>query len=200
MTDFKVGDKVRYVGQGANTLTPGFIGLEGIISEVFGYSVTIKVTKSETGSHIVGSVIHPFKTNLELIEDYTFNDIRAGDHIRRVILRPDGSKVIWEGVAHRLNYDGTKWLSKEDYHLYYKLDDLKEDTSLELVERPEPPHWSDEKPVGSMFLYGKGKNKALWKKTTETNWTRTFLINNVSDTYRSHEITDLNTEDQEWLK
>jgi hypothetical protein len=207
MTDFKVGDKVRYVGNdNPATFDKNWVGIEGEVTEVHTNIVYMTITKPpkvNSSIYEVGFDIYPSKVNLELIteeETFTYKDIQVCDLIRRTFVRSDGSKVIWEGTAIRKNHVGDKWMTKGDNILAHHSDDDFPDITLELLERPEPPHWTEEKPVGSVFLYGEGENKALWRKNTEDGWTRKFLINNSSHCYTNHEVKSRITGEQEWLK
>jgi hypothetical protein len=203
MTDFNVGDKVRYIGvERANT---HWLGLEGVVKEVKAYTVTVEITKPPKPNHPVyvpGYEIFPDKTNLELVEEKTlaYKDIQKGDLIRRTFVRWDGSKIVWEGVAHRIACNNSKWMTEGDFVLAHEIDDGPTDVTLELLERPEPPHWAEAKPVGSIFLYNKGVNKAIWKKTSETRWERTFIATNISHVYTINEVKDWVTEEVEWVK
>ena len=217
MTDFKVGDKVRYVGKGKGTMSPEWIGLEGVITNFFGSSVTLTVTKSpnpNSPNYGVGAELYPWTTNLELVTEepkFTFKDIRVGDIIRRTILRADGSKIIWEGKAHRRNNSGESWLSKDNYHLAYKMDDNLPECTFELLERTLN-HWTQEKPLGSMGLSGEGINKRVWTKIRDDLWDIRYLTNIISHgPLRSNEaahntesiirnFSDVAADDLEWLK
>jgi hypothetical protein len=206
MTDFKVGDKVRYVGSGAASVSHDWIGIEGVVTADKSSFVYVTITKGIPGSktYTEGFEIWPYKVNLELIteeEPFTFKDIQKGDLIRRTVIRKDGSKVIWEGVADHVNWEKTTWVTEGGNPLWYKSDDTCEGSyTLELLDRPEPPHWAEAKPVGSIFLYNKGVNKAIWKKTSETRWERTFIATNISHIYTINEVKDWITEEQEWIK
>lgn len=215
MTDFKIGDKVRYVGKGKGTMSPEWIGLEGVITNFFGSSVTLTVTKSpnpKSPNYGVGAELYPWTVNLELVETkFTFKDIRVGDIIRRTILRADGSKIIWEGKAHRRNNSGESWLSKDNYHLAYKMDDNLTECTFELLERTLD-HWTQEKPVGSMGLSGEGINKRVWTKIRDDLWDIRYLTNIIShgplksndSAYNTEGIiknfSDVAADDLEWLK
>lgn len=82
MTEFKVGDNVRYTGGDSCISSPEYIGVEGVVTASTGgsYGLTIKITKHTEGSKKLAAngILYPIGTNLELIEDEPF---KVGDRV-----------------------------------------------------------------------------------------------------------------------
>jgi hypothetical protein len=167
--------------------------------------VQVRLTKDNLAGYKAGYVASLSAVNLELIPEFRFADIREGDTIRRTFTRTDGSKVIWEGVADRDNYDGSKWLSANDYPLAYKADEQHPDIVIELIERPEPKHWAYTKPVGATALDKRHHTTPnTLRKTAENEWEQRFLLNGEAylKTTESlaEDLRNLDPDVLEWLK
>src|SRR5690349_1583686 len=107
MTDFKTGDKVRYTADGY------WAGIEGKVLNVHNDYLRVEITHRPLSSSVRDDTFLPFKCNLELIEpQFSFKDIQKGDVIRRTFTRSDGTKVIWEGAAHRITVSRESWVSE----------------------------------------------------------------------------------------
>lgn len=203
MTDFKVGDKVRYVGNKENrSFDPDWIGLEGEINEVSDWGLSMIITNTFNIRNVpykTGREVYPKAYNLELITEFKYADIQKGDKIKRTVSRGDGTEIVTTGVADRI-YRDYQWVSSSGYSIAFESDDSDSGITLELIERPEPPHWAEDKPVGSVFLYGEGADKTVWKKTGLYSWMRTVLTTGHTHNYTIDETKRYVTEDQEWLK
>lgn len=206
LTEIKVGDKVRVHGNGAARKT--WVGTEGIVTKIdgSGWGVThLRLTKATDTEYKVGQDVKVSHGNLEKIPYFKFADIQQGDVIRRTFTRNDGTKVIWEGEAFRLNYDDSTWLTDGGYQLAHDADDNHDDVALELLDRPKPKHWADKKPVGSVGYRTSinTRNSKLFRKTGEDTWEVEYVLSGIRNehTNRGIETTfmDLKETSFEWL-
>lgn len=203
----KVGDKVRVHGRGY--ASKDWVGTEGVVTSLegspWGNTIKVKLTKATSEKVSEGHVANLLRDNLDVIPEFRFTDIQQGDLIRRTYTRTDGSKVIWEGAAFRLNYDDTMWLSEDAYQLAYAADDTHTDVDLELLERPKPKHWAYTKPVGATALDKRHSTiPNTLRKTGENEWEQRFLL--TGEAYLkttaslANDLRNLDSEDLEWLK
>lgn len=169
MTEFNVGDKVRYNSRGQY---PSLDGLEGTVLASGGGTTKFTVTEGND-RYTKGDRISVTTKRCTLIEPaqkpFTFEDIQKGDTIRRTRIYAAGSKEVREGVA---NYKGAYYWADgitKGFILAYGGENESDDVTYELLERPEPPHWTESKPVGSIGIGGKAYMKTV-TKVADDKW------------------------------
>lgn len=195
MTELKVGDKVRY---SLSDKCPQMKGWEGEIVEMPRLGSARVKTLKNPGNHStqVGSAGWYLSSNLELIKEerpnpwapkpaFTFKDIQVGDKVRRTLKRKSGATEVREGTVERLQ---GSYATDDGYILAYVNDDKPytngSSVVLELLERPEPPHWTEDKPVGSVGIYMDGNFTKTLTKTGENDWHVLYAVDgyNYDDT------------------
>lgn len=175
---FKAGDKVRYKD---NLTYPEWDGWEGTVQQSNNY-VTEAFTTKPAVDFGIGERVSLTTTNLELIEPvFTFADIQVGDKIRRTLTRPTGTTEVREGVVsdkdalYATDTDPGK-TAATNYILAYDSDGHpdKPQVKLELLERPEPPHWTESKPVGALGVVSYGTSTKTLYKLGDDRWRVTY--------------------------
>lgn len=163
VTEYKAGDQVRYDSKGSY---PNLDGLEGRVIEGNKSYTQFRTTKSN-GTYDVGTHLSVHTIRCTLLEPaqkpFTFEDIQVGDTIRRTRIHAAGSKEVREGVA---NYKGAYYWADgitKGFILAYGGEPESDGVTYELLERPEPPHWTESKPVGSIGIGGKVYMKTVTK-------------------------------------
>ena len=177
-----VGDKV-----GVDMDNPDFTwhGTEGIVLEVRSpHSARVEVTKvgpnhtSTYGKPLKVGDVHTL-TALTVIPSFTFKDIQVGDTIRRTQTFKSGATEVREGTVEKK----ASWYVSTDadsYILAYDTDGTN-DTTLELLNRPEPEPvkavWEDAKD-GDVFKRVNKANGVSYLLRREEDWM--FLYDNGS--------------------
>ena len=208
MTKFKAGDKVRYKGD-CNVFSGqlgGYEPAEGVVVEASGRDVTNLRLTTPVERYPVGSVVGLFTHNLELVPSFKFSDIQVGDKIRRTRKYESGALEVREGTVGNRARD---WVGQGNFILAYSSDDANEQVTLELLERPEPKHWAEEKPVGSIALHTpKSKvgadNRKRFRKVDENRWEVLYFMDKDSQLYTNKNLkqtfASLDPADLEWIR
>lgn len=170
MTNFKVGDRVIV---DLDTPHSEWHKAEGVVVETRNSPHCAKVQITEGfGADSEARTLY----NLTLLP-FTYGDIQQGDKIRRTKVYSSGAKDIREGVVGK---QGSYYWADENGNFIIAYDSEPEGTTLELLERPEPPKpelWENRK-VGDQLITYKpdGSWDRIMTKKRDNYW-HTLIVN-----------------------
>ena len=170
MTNFKVGDRVVV---DLDTPESSWHKAEGVVVETRNspHYAQVKITKGFGADGIERTLY-----NLTLLP-FSYEDIQKGDKIRRTKVYSSGAKDIREGVVGK---QGSYYWADENGNFIIAYDSEPEGTTLELLERPDPPAtklWENRKPGDQIIIYEGGKVDRIFTKREGGNW-NTFNVHN----------------------
>lgn len=166
MTELKVGDVVTVTGWETPSERAKWEGRTGTVY-IADSQDAVCVEFKDGKQYSAGGWEARF---LKKVEEpaFSFKDIQVGDKIRRTETWDSGSVRVFEGAVTKL--DGLRAYTKEGLLVRGWKDHENSHVKLELLERPEPPHWTEAKPVGSVGIVVEGAFSKTLTKVSESHW------------------------------